>query len=300
MKRRLFLQKFILGITAVIGFPKLLFSSSKNKQDKLIKIHVLHCGRVRVDEALPFHKKPSNRLAPLGFLRSSKHQIWLPVSAYLIEHPKGLVLIDTGWHTNVRKLKEIPKRAIAVPELLEGQAIHEQLDKLGYKPSDLDYVFLSHMHGDHAGGLKLVRGAKKILTSNLEMRDTEKHKMYYSKSAWEGVNVETFSFNQAEYGHEKLAYDVFDDQTLIFVNTPGHTNGQSSTIIQNNGKFVLLCADTAYAKKSWEQQILPGIRMNTKKAKSSLVWVEEMSEQPNCVKVLANHDPDVKPQIIEL
>ena len=34
--------------------------------------------------------------------RSKQHQIKIPVSVYLIEHPKGLVLIDTGWHTDNR------------------------------------------------------------------------------------------------------------------------------------------------------------------------------------------------------
>ena len=67
-----------------------------------IKIHVLHCGQVKVDCTLPFRKKTRNPISYTGLFRSKKHQLLLPVSAYLIEHPKGLVLIDTGWHTDVR------------------------------------------------------------------------------------------------------------------------------------------------------------------------------------------------------
>ena len=73
-----------------------------------------------------------------------------------------------------------------------------------------------------------------------------------------------------------------------------------TTIIQHNGRFVLLCADTCYAKKSWEQMILPGMTVNSEKARKSLAWVKAMSERSDCLEVLANHDPNVKPHVIEL
>lgn len=66
-----------------------------------IKIHVLHTGLVKVDKALPFHGQYRNPLAFTGLFRSARNQITLPVSSYLIEHPKGLLLIDTGWHKTV-------------------------------------------------------------------------------------------------------------------------------------------------------------------------------------------------------
>lgn len=64
-----------------------------------IKIHVLHTGTVIVDEALPFHHDYDAPLAWIGLFRSKEHIIQIPVSSYLIEHPKGLILVDTGWNT---------------------------------------------------------------------------------------------------------------------------------------------------------------------------------------------------------
>lgn len=66
------------------------------------KIHILPCGSTIVDEALPFSNKSKNPLAFTGILRGKKHKISVPVTAYLIEHPKGLILVDTGWDTAVR------------------------------------------------------------------------------------------------------------------------------------------------------------------------------------------------------
>ncbi|WP_432711692.1 N-acyl homoserine lactonase family protein [Pedobacter sp.] len=269
-----------------------------------IKIHVLHCGQVKVDRSLPFHEKTINPISYTGIFRSEKEKIWLPVSAYLIEHPKGLILIDTGWHTDVRtdqkKHLGLLHYIINKADLPEGQAITEQLQQRGIKPSDIDFLVMSHLHSDHASGMKLVKDAKKILVSDIEVLDTQKHKIAYVSSMWDDVKFDTFKFQPSNYGNEKLSFDLFGDDSVVFVNTPGHTMGLASTIIQNNGKFVLLCADTGYAKKSWEQMIMPGVMVDKKKVIRSLKWVKQMSQQPNCVEVIANHDTNIKPHTVEL
>jgi N-acyl homoserine lactone hydrolase len=118
-----------------------------------IQIHILHCGRARVDRSLPFKEKTLHPAPFTGWLRKLEYQIWLPVSVYLIEHPKGLVPIDSGWHTDVGidQVKYLGgfHYNINKADLPEGQAIHEQLKQRGIKTSDLDFVMLSHLHSDH-------------------------------------------------------------------------------------------------------------------------------------------------------
>lgn len=269
-----------------------------------IKIHILHCGRVEVDSALPFKGHSLNPIAYTGILRSKKHQIWLPVSTYLIEHPKGLVLIDTGWHTDVRtdqkKYLGLLHYQINKADLPEGQAIHEQLDKLGFKPEDIDYLIFSHLHSDHVSGLKLVSKAKKILVHNLEIQDTINHKIRYIAAMWKGVSMEEFKLQDSNYGPQNKSFDLFNDDSIIFIHTPGHTNGLLSTLIKNNGKEVLLASDTGYAKKSWQKMLLPGVMSNKKNCIESLAWVKEYSKNKNLIEVVANHDYDIKPHVIEL
>lgn len=67
----------------------------------MIKIHVMHTGKVYVSSALPFkdaEKNPSPLQLSLLSFYGRRNRIWLPVSIYFIEHPKGKILIDTGWH----------------------------------------------------------------------------------------------------------------------------------------------------------------------------------------------------------
>lgn len=61
-----------------------------------IKIHVFHTGKVCVSPALPFGGEHNNPVKAYGVFEPKKDRLWLPVSAYLIEHPKGLFLVDTG------------------------------------------------------------------------------------------------------------------------------------------------------------------------------------------------------------
>ncbi|MNB92972.1 N-acyl homoserine lactonase AttM [compost metagenome] len=269
-----------------------------------IKVHILHCGQVQTDIAIPFRQHTWNPLAPAGIFRSSKHQVTIPVSAYLIEHPKGLVLIDTGWHTDVRgdQIKYLGRIGHKVSKAIlpEGQAVHEQLLSKGIKAKDLDYVFLSHMDIDHTSGLKLISEAKQFLTSDLEWQAASKGGLRYLRHTWAGLSVNTFTMKASEYGPQQRAFDLFGDGSVMFIHTPGHSTGLTSTLIQRNGQFLLLAADTGYAKKSWENMILPGFTVSKQQAKDSLQWVKEMSLRPDCMDVIANHDPDVKPHLIEV
>ena len=66
-----------------------------------MKIHVLHTGEVRVSPYLPFGGDNCSLLKASGMTTPKEDWIWLPVSVYLIEHPKGLILVDTGWHRDM-------------------------------------------------------------------------------------------------------------------------------------------------------------------------------------------------------
>ena len=76
-----------------------------------IKIHVFHTGEVCVAPDLPFGGDNSNAIKASGVFGDRSERIWLPVSAYLIEHPKGKFLVDTGWARDVSPNGEFDKKA---------------------------------------------------------------------------------------------------------------------------------------------------------------------------------------------
>lgn len=268
-----------------------------------IKIHLLRCGEVGVDPAVPFRDVSKNPIAYTGLGRRKSLRIWLPVYAYLIEHPKGLVLFDTGWHRDVRRNQKkhmsFKLNVASKARLNEGEAVDEQLLSRGIKPEDLDYVILSHMDVDHVSGIEMVKNAKNILTSKEELNAANKGALRYSKRLWENVEIKGFEMKESEYGPYNRAFDIFGDGKVLIVDASGHTDGNSVALIRDNEKFVLLTGDCGYAKDSWEKLRIPGPVEDSEKMIESLKWVREMAHKDECIEVLATHDPDVKPHIIE-
>ena len=76
-----------------------------------IKIHVFHTGEVCVAPDLPFGGENCNAVKASGVFGKKEDRLWLPVSAYLIEHPKGKLLVDTGWARDMSPNGEFDKKA---------------------------------------------------------------------------------------------------------------------------------------------------------------------------------------------
>ena len=276
-----------------------------------IKIHVLHCGKVCVSPDLPFGGDSCSLIKASGLFCPKDKRLWLPVSAYLIEHPKGLILLDTGWDRAMSpngefdaaaQVKSLGSRLLykvnqgALPI---GESVAEQLAERGIVPSDLDYVLLSHLDCDHANGLPLVSDAKRIMVSAEELAFAHKHRFVrYRSKWWSGVSLEAFDWTGSEDPAGK-SYDLFGDGTVRLINIPGHADGLFAVkIVGASGRFALLFSDGGYASRSWQEMITSGIAADKQAQKRSLAWIREQSLSPQCIESLANHDPDIKPHTI--
>lgn len=268
----------------------------------MIRVHIFHTGSVRVDQAIPY--KENNPLAVTGLFRSKDKKLLLPVSCYLIEHPSGLIMIDSGWDT--RWAEEKPGRffgllnSMSTPLISKEEGIDVQLKGLGLKPQDIDCLFLSHMDFDHTSGLRLLEGVRSIKASREELQDSHRYFYRYVKSDWEGLEITPFDYEDSSIGPAGRSHDVFSDGKVLLVSTPGHTHGHFSAVVSDNGKYVVLAGDAVYTRRSIEEHILPGFTVDEELARKSVEWVCDCDKDENCLLVAANHDPEVRPQTIEL
>ena len=278
-----------------------------------MKIHVLHTGEVRVSPYLPFGGDNCNLLKASGMTTPKEDWIWLPVSVYLIEHPKGLILVDTGWHRDMSpegvydksaQIKSLGSRVlynVNQGQIPLGEAVDEQLEAMGIKPADLDYVLLTHLDCDHANGLRAVKDAKHIIVAQEELDCARKNGFIrYKKKWWEGVDLQTIVWNGTE-GPAQKSFDLFGDGSIKMINIPGHCDGLCAVkITREDGKYVLLFSDGGYATKSWKEMITSGVSLDKEMQRKSLQWIREQSMDANCIESLATHDTDIKPHVIEL
>src|SRR3954454_18905219 len=78
----------------------------------------------------------------------------LPIHAWVVEHPEGVILVDAG---EAHRARDQPFATFAVRR--EDELDHA-LQAAGHAPADLATVVLTHVHGDHVGGLPHVNGAR--------------------------------------------------------------------------------------------------------------------------------------------
>jgi len=279
----------------------------------MMKIHVLHTGEVRVSPYLPFGGDNCNLLKASGMTTPKEDWIWLPVSVYLIEHPKGLILVDTGWHRDMSpegvydkaaQIKSLGSRVlynVNQGQIPLGEAVDEQLEAMGIKPADLDYVLLTHLDCDHANGLRAVKDAKHIIVAQEELDCARKNGFIrYKMKWWEGVDLQTIEWNGTE-GPAQKSFDLFGDGSIKMINIPGHCDGLCAVkITREDGRYVLLFSDGGYATKSWKEMITSGVSLDKEMQRKSLQWIREQSMDANCIESLATHDTEIKPHVIEL
>ena len=248
-----------------------------------IKVTVRHLGETRVDVAniTPPKRKPLNPLAAAGVFRPVRDQRYIPCTTYVIEHPKGLIVVDTGIDKRVRSHPVLELTAIHnqinKPIRREGQAVDEVLASMGIQPSDIKYLLLSHLHSDHANGARQLIGAEHIVVCSKDELDGASKDDLVTKATFlprwrRGLNLETFAFEDTGLGPVGQSYDLF------------------GTLIRNNGKQLLLGADCGYTRAAYQECIVPFFASDKDGFRKSLNWEKEIYDQPETLDVLVNHD----------
>lgn len=277
-----------------------------------MKLHILHCGTIRVSETVPYGGRIDLNNTRRQLLTPDELRAELPVCCYLLEHPRGPVLVDAGWRRDLSPAgvydpkavaRVLPRHLAALyhPALPADAAIHEQLAARGLRPEDLACVVLTHLDPDHVAGLRHLRGARRIVLPEDEYFWSCRtvYKARQPQSLWIDEPIERLYYRGSPLGPVHLAIDLFGDESLTLVNVPGHTDGQAAVLIRSGARFVLLAADAAYSPRNWREAITPGLGFDRERQLASLRWIAETEKAPGCAGVFCSHDPGVPAGTIE-
>ena len=272
-----------------------------------MKLHVLHCGEISISETAVSCPKSHGYLRDMAAMRLCREEkrVSLPVSCYLIEHPRGLILVDTGLCRDISPAgKRDPRASAAVlsssleafyhPTLPLGAAIDEKLSAMGIAPSDLSCVILTHLDSDHVAGLRHLRGAGRIILPEDEYfwacRTVYKRRQPWS--LWIDFPIERLFYRGSPLGPNRWAIDLFGDDSLSLINLPGHTDGMAGVLLRDGARSLLLAGDAAFSSRNWEESVAPGFCFSRRMALKSLDWIRRYKEETGC-QVLCSHDPAV-------
>jgi len=158
----------------------------------------------------------------------------MSIPCILVAHPKGTLMWDNG---------DIPDRAFpagggraTLGVVTQDKPLLPQMASVGYAPSDMTYLSMSHYHGDHVANANAFAGATWLV------RKVERDRMFAAEPIPRSP-LENYSElrNSKTILIDKDEWDVFGDGTVVIKSTPGHTPGHNVLFLKlkKTGPIVL-------------------------------------------------------------
>ncbi len=182
------------------------------------------------------------------------NKVMFTFSCYLIKRGDEYMLWDTGHSMSAGA--PAPKVSIV-----------DQLAQINVKPEQVKYVGISHYHGDHTGQVASFPGSTILI----------------GKGDWDAISAPKPNpgVNAAPFAHwisggGKLEAvsgdkDVFEDGSVVVINTPGHTPGHHSLLVKLKGMGnVLLTGDVTHFQENYAVNGVPGFNFHRGDSLASL------------------------------
>jgi N-acyl homoserine lactone hydrolase len=196
------------------------------------------------------------------------------ISAVLVRHPMGDVLIDTGFGPDAEtQMSELPASARAFGlQILSGakdrKSISDELATVGEPPAKVSRILITHAHYDHLGGASEL--AAPLYVSSAEatwMADQAAHPTITPPSLVAAVKsrLNILAYDSGPYLGFDKSKDIYGDGTIVVVPLPGHTPGSQGMFLKLGKRSVFLIGDAADTLEAAERGLpkSPAIRANT-------------------------------------
>jgi glyoxylase-like metal-dependent hydrolase (beta-lactamase superfamily II) len=239
-----------------------------------VRLYVLDCGRLHIRDLRMFDDS--------GALDGKPGTMSVP--CFLIRHPKGTLLWDTGLGDAIADHPGGVEMAPGIRATVRVK-LADQLKSLGLQPADIDYLAFSHWHEDHTGNANLFGKATWILQrSELAAATGPAPPPFESLapvSAW-------------RHAHKRVIdgdADVFGDGSVRILSMPGHTPGHQVLEVRlPHAGVVLLAGDLYHSRQNRQFRRVPRINTDRAATLASMARFEAIARRTHA-RVVIPHDP---------
>ena len=268
-----------------------------------IEYHIYEAGHCTHPECAT---RRGASLAPIAY----------PALAFLLHHPQqGRVLFDTGYSEHfldaTRHFPERLYRAVTPVHLGAEEPLRVQLQRDGVTPGDIGHVVLSHMHGDHLGGLRDFPGAALICSREAweDMRTRSRLGSlkrgllprllpddFLDRVSWiEDAPLRDLPAALADFG---AGHDLFGDGSLLAVSLPGHAAGHYGLLFDDpEDTPIFLVADAAWSSQAIREGVPPPALVtawlgDTQVYRETLQRLHKLGNATPSIRILPSHCND--------
>ena len=262
-----------------------------------MRVHAISTGTVRVTSRQRRGSGPGP-LRPLLTMLDRGFTEPLPIWAWAIEHPEGVIVVDTGETARTSEPGWFPRwhpyfRLAVKLDVAPEQEIGPQLRTLGIEPGDVRTVALTHMHTDHSGGLSHFPGSEILVSkTELELASGTRGKLRgfipHRWPDWFGPTV--FEPRAEPFVPFERSLPLTDAGDVRIVPTPGHTHGHVSVVLDEGDRVVFFAGDTTYGDDLLLADAIDGVCPDPGAARDTMARIRELAADRPTV-YLPSHDP---------
>lgn len=263
-----------------------------------MNIHAISTGRVKITRSWQVGRADDPmRLARTLF--DSHYTDWLPIFCFVIEHPEGLVVVDTGIPANANKPIWFPpwmrlvQRAAYFDPMTSEEEIGPKLQKRGLSAQDVRWVVLTHLHQDHEGGLHHFPGAEIVIAKSewtAAIGLNGRLRGYLNQRWPEWLSPTLVNFDQGAYHAFEKSHSLTKRGDIQLVPTHGHSAGHMSVLLEEDQHIICFAGDASYTQQLMLDQRIDGVAPDVQEAQQTLHRIRRFVQAVPTVYLPA-HDP---------
>jgi glyoxylase-like metal-dependent hydrolase (beta-lactamase superfamily II) len=260
-----------------------------------MKIHAIQTGTVRIKTA-QVEGRGHGLPRRLALFTDTHWTDWLPTFAWVIDHPEGIIVVDTGQGAHLletgKSLHPYVRWEVAF-RIDREQEIGPQLRGLGVGPRDVKRVILTHLHMDHDGGLAHFPNSE-IFVAAGELQTASGllgRLRGYLPQRWPSwFDPKPLDLAAEPFGPFASSRRLTQAGDVVAVATPGHTANHVSVVVDDGDTAYLLAGDTSYNQALMLAGRLDGVSADEEVTSGTLDAIRRFTASRPTV-YLPTHDP---------
>ncbi len=185
----------------------------------------------------------------LTYGRDLDQKVRVAIPYYAFDTEEGWFLYDTGWPIEAPPILEAMGWE---PKITEENMPVEQLQKIGVDVSDVAGIIISHLHADHAGGLRSFPEAALYVQK-------DEYAYAFNPNTFNALAYFQFLYDLPEAKWNALQGDQEIIPGLTVFLAAGHTPGLQSLVVElPEAGFIVLSADSCYLQENIAENVPPG------------------------------------------